>query len=289
MPSLVHRSATSADIPAAARLFVESVRDLALRNGLPDHAPSAESIEPWYQHLRETGLFEVAMEGDTLLSFAAGIVRDDLFFLSMFWTKPGRQGQGIGGPLLDRVWAQAEERGAAVFSVWSSIDFAALGTYLKRGMRPIGPVLTFGGTPKALEDILPAEVVPLDAAIASNVDQAVRGTARPVDHAFFMKEKSVARLVCRGAQTLGYFYAHEGRVGPAAWLDDRDARAVLGAAVREAALQTKSITLSIPGPNRLALDLAVDAGLRIEGSSHLLTSDLFGAIERYIPSGPALF
>lgn len=288
MGQLSYRKGSSIDVAPAAELFVTAMTDLMRRNGIDPGSTDPRAIQPWYHHLHDTGIFEVAMEDDTMIAFASGVVRDDLFFLSMFWTHPERQRKGVGRPLIARVWGEAEKRGAKVFSVWSSIDFAALGIYLKLGMRPVGPLLTFSGAPRAVE-AAPAEVVPLEAAVASNVDQAVRGTGRPIDHAFFAREKKHSKLVCRGAQTLGYFYAHEGRIGPVAWLDDRDGRSVLAAAIDAAKSDAAEVTLAIPGPNRVALDVVVDAGLPIVGSSHFLTSAPFGALERYVPSGPALF
>lgn len=291
MSDLVYRPGLETDVTPAARLFVESMTDLCRRNALPVTEPTVASIEPWYEHLRRTGIFEVAFDGETMVAFASGIVRDDLFFLSMFWTLPGRQRQGIGRPLLRRVWDEAARRGARTFGVWSSIDPAALGTYLRLGMRPVGPILTFGGEPKALPAHADAELLPLEVGVASSIDRAVRGTERSVDHAFLSTQKAVARAVHRAGRTLGYFYAHEGRVGPVAWRDDADGPSVLGAALSEGRRTSEkgTVTLSVPGPNHAAIDAALGAGLRIEGAAHFLATGPFGTIERYVPSGGALF
>jgi len=285
MTDVVYRLGTAHDVAVAAALFVETVLDLSRRNGLPASAPDVADIEPWYHHLEQHGLFEVACEGERLVAFAAGIVRDEHFFLSMFWTHPARQRQGVGKPLLDRIWAAASETGARDFSVWSSIDFAALGLYLRRGMRPVGPILTFGGVARPLGNA-EVELTTLDVAEAGSIDREVRGSARPIDHAFFVAQKETAHQVSAAGRVVGYFYAHHGRIGPAAWREGHG-RAVLKAAF--AALEGQSVTLSIPGPNRVGIDLAVEAGLLITGTSHYLSSAPFGAIERYVPSGPALF
>jgi GNAT superfamily N-acetyltransferase len=289
MTNVVYRLGTARDVAPAAALFVETMLDLSRRNGLPASAPDVADIEPWYHHLHQHGLFEVACEGETLVAFAAGIVRGEHFFLSMFWTQPARQRQGVGKPLLDRMWDAATKAGARDFSVWSSIDYAAIGLYLRRGMRPIGPILTFGGVARPLGDVevdVEVELKAFDAAAAGAIDREVRGSARPIDHAFFLAQKDTAHQVSSAGEGVGYFYAHHGRIGPAAWREGHG-RAVLSAAF--AALEGQSITLSIPGPNRDAIDLAIEAGLLITGTSHYLSSATFGAIERYVPSGPALF
>lgn len=281
------RSGRPDDVAPAAALFVESLQDLARRNGLTPPPYTPEGMEPVYRHLLETGIVEVAYDADELVAFAMGFVRDGLFFLSMFWAKPGRQKQGVGGPLLDRVWQAARARGATTFSVWSSIDYAALGSYLKRGMRPVGPVLTFGGPPAAVEHAA-TELVPLDAAAVMSIDRGVRGTARPEDHAFFRTTKHTALLVRAAGRDAGYFYAHEGRIGPAAWHEGQG-RMVLGAALQLASSQAPSVTMAVLGPSTEAIDVALAAKLKIVGTSHFLTSAPFGALARYVPSGPALF
>lgn len=284
-----YRSGRETDVPVAADLFVEALVDLCRRNGLPLAAPpSAASWVSVYEHIHATGVLEIAEDGGEMVAFASGIVRGDQFFLSMFWTRPTRQRSGIGRPLLERVWAEAARRGARVHHVWSSIDYPAIGTYLRFGMRPVGPILTFGGAPRALP-ACEADLSPLTIEAAGRIDHEVRGTARPEDHAFFSREKQRAHLVSREGAPLGYFYAHEGRVGPVAWTRDADGTTVLRAAIATAARDAESVAFAAPGPNRTAIDLAVELGLPIQGTSHYMSSTPIGAIERYVPSGPALF
>lgn len=283
--SIDHRSGRAEDLPKAAALFCEAYFDLARRNGLTPAPVTPAEMMPAYTHLLETGLFEVACEGDALRAFAMGFVRDDLFFLSMFWTQPGKQKRGLGRPCLDRILAAARARGARTFSVWSSIDFAALGSYLKRGMRPVGPVLTFMGEPVVEQP--DGELVPLAPGVAAALDAEVRGTPRRIDHAFFTETKQGFE-VRRDGRSLGYFYAKGGRVGPAAW-QAGEGSAVLRAGLHVAARETASVVMAVLGPSSEAIDAALGAGLKIVGTSHLLTSAPFGALDRYVPSGPALF
>lgn len=284
--SVSYRSGTADDVPGAAELFVEAVIDLCQRNGQPITSPPTAPMEVYFRHLAETGIFEVAEEDGRLVAFSSGIVRDARFFLSMFWTRPARQRQGIGRPLLARVWAEAERRGAKHHSVWSSIDYAALGTYLRTGMRPVGQILSFGGAPRRAPE-LDVELTPLDVATAAEIDARVRGTSREVDHSFLLREKTAAHAVRRGGRTLGYYYTGDGRVGPVGW--DEDGRSVLLAAIATTQRTSEMVNLSVPGPNHVAIDVVVELGLAITGTSHFLASAPFGALDRYVPSGPALF
>ena len=47
--------------------------------------------------------------------------------------------------------------------------------------------------------------------------------------------------------------------------------------------------MHVPGMNHDAMQFALRSGLRLTGFSHLLTSAPFGHLDRYLPSGPALF
>jgi hypothetical protein len=283
---ITHRRGEARDVPIAAELFVEALIDLCRRNGVSLAAPTPANMLPAYAHLHATGVFEVAEEDGAMVAFAMGLVRDGHFFLSMFWTRPTRQRRGIGRPLLDRVWSEARARGARTYAVWSSIDWPAIGLYLRFGMRPLGPIFTMGGVPRTKLEI-DVEIAPLEAGVAERIDRDVRGSERAVDHAFFAREKKTARVVRVGDRVLGYFYEHDGRIGPVAWSEAASGPRVLAAAI--ASTRGPSIVLAIPGPNRTALDLAVALGLEIQGTSHYMASEVVGRIDQYLPSGPALF
>ncbi|HKC65608.1 MAG TPA: hypothetical protein VKB86_18345, partial [Pyrinomonadaceae bacterium] len=88
---------------------------------------------------------------------------------------------------------------------------------------------------------------------------------------------------------VGYYYFSNGNVGSAAWLESEDAEALLESACREASNQAEQIRLMIPGVNHSAIGFALRAGLKLVSYSHLLTTEPFGQMEKYLPSGPSLF
>jgi GNAT superfamily N-acetyltransferase len=288
--TIVYRPLRREEIPEAAQLFIVAVADLARRHGLPPASYLQSAVETLYTHLFETGVFHVAQDGTRLVGICCGVVRQEIWFLSMFWVLPEERVRGIGRPLLEQVTAEARARGARTLCTWSSIDFVAVANYLRLGMMPAGPVLTFSGectTPPAPTTGL--ELRELSADVASSIDAVVRGTPRPLDHAFFRAREGSARQVERAGQPIGYFYASQGVVGPAAWLGPADAQLVLAAALDEARRQQAKVRLMIPGVNQAALTAALAAGLKLSGAAHFMASAPFGQLSQYLPSGPGLF
>jgi ribosomal protein S18 acetylase RimI-like enzyme len=286
-----YRSVRPEEIPAAMDVFLTALADLARRNGFapPKHYTHA-SVEPLFRHLFATGLFEVAEADGRIVSIASGIVRDRIWFLSMFWTLPEFQRQGIGRPLLERVFVESRQRGAELGCTCSSVDYAAIGLYLKLGLMPGGPIFTFAGPITAGgHDDRAATVQPLDPANAHTIDRVVRGTAREQDHAFWRARGVPAFQLEREGRVAAYFYVNEGAVGPAAWLHRDDGPALLACAIREAGKLAPEVRLMVTGTNQDAIRTATRAGLRIVGTTHWLRSAAFGVLEQYLPSGPALF
>jgi GNAT superfamily N-acetyltransferase len=279
------------EVPTAADVFLVSVAELARRHGLP--APvsyTRASVVPAYEHLLETGIFEVAELDGKIVGIAAAVVRDAIWFLAMFWVLPEYKLQGIGRPLLERVERLGHEQGASVRCVWSSIDFAAIASYLKLGMMPAGPIFTFAGPIKKPPAAHPeARLLPLAAVHASAIDRVVRGSARELDHAFWHARGVPAYELEIEQRVAGYFYVKDGVIGPAAWLDAADADALLSHALQQASAQASEVKLVALGSNQSAIRHATEAGLRLVSGSHFLSSAEFGKLDCYLPSGPALF
>ena len=124
---------------------MESATDLAERHGVRSMSLQApvEAIARAYGHIAESGVFRVAEADGRVVALACAIVRGPWWFLSGFWVRPGMQGQGIGGPLLDEVVREGERAGARAFFTWSSVDPRAVATYLRRGFLPGWPMLVF--------------------------------------------------------------------------------------------------------------------------------------------------
>jgi GNAT superfamily N-acetyltransferase len=289
--TIVYRPLRREEISEAAELFIVAVSELTRRHGLQPASFLQAAVETLYAHLFETGIFHAALDGKRIVAICCGVVREHIWFLSMFWVLPDQRVSGLGRPLLEQVTAEARARGAHTLCTWSSIDFVAVASYLRLGMMPAGPVLTFSGEctnePPAPTGV---ELRELQPDVASAVDTVVRGTPRPLDHAFFRAREGSALQLERGGKPIGYFYASQGVIGPAAWLEPQDAPLVLAAALREARGQQQSkVRVMIPGVNHAALAAALAAGLKLSGAAHFMTSAAFGRLEQYLPSGPGLF
>jgi GNAT superfamily N-acetyltransferase len=290
-PRVLYRSVRKAEVSETAEVFLTTVADLNKRWNLNWPLPPREYVVKVYDYIRRTGIFQVAKIDGQIAAICHAVVRDHLWFLSGFWTLPGLQGQKIGRPLLRRVWDEGTRRGASVFFTWSSIDLPAMATYMKMGMFPGYQALTFTGQPRGLAGkVAGYETEPLELKTALAIDEQIRETRREVDHRFWISEmKSEARQLVRAGRSVGYYYVNHGTIGPAAWLNDADAEALLQMAARDAAAESELIRLIVPGINHAAIDFALRTNLKLTGYGHLLTTAPFGQMEKYLTSGPSLF
>lgn len=272
----------------AADLFQDALTDLATRHGMPVPRLDIARVEAGYRHVARSGIFRVAAVEDRIVALACAIVRDDQWFLSGFWADPRERLRGVGGPLLRQVWEEGRVRGTRTHFVWSSFDVGAIAIYLKLGMLPGTQLFSFGGS---ILDLPPAgrlSLTPLTPAIAGQIDRDLRGIARPDDHAYLARSGDVGFAVVEGDTPVGYYYIHDGQIGPAGWVRDDLGEQVMVLALR-AASTTGDVKFVVPGMNHVAIRVALSAGLRLLHTSHLLWTGPIGHMERYIPSGPLLF
>ena len=291
MTLIQYRPVRETEMTEAVEIFLMSVGDMYKRHNITQPAPPRPVVEKFYDHIRRTGVFQVAEIDGKLAAICHAIVRDQIWFLSGFWALPRLQGQGIGRTLLERVWDEGARAGAKIFFTWSSVDVRAMATYMKMGMLPGYQILNFAGTFQSSgEGFRDYETQPLEIETAMKIDGQVRGTRRAVDHQFSFSEfKAEGRKVMREERAIGYYYFSNGNVGSAAWLEEEDAEALLESACREASKQAEQVRLMIPGPNHAAIRFALRAGLKLVSYSHLLMTGPFGQMEKYLPSGPSLF
>lgn len=296
MSDVIYRSATENDLAEAHALYETARDEMLMTHGISVPPPGGPDELEGERHLLRTGIYRVASQDGELIALSQAIVRDGIWFLSGFWVRPEVKDQGVGGPLLRQVWHAGEQQGARIFCVWSSVDTTAVAAYMKLGMLPGTQILTFSGDSeqvRRLEHPAGYETRPLDPADAAVIDQVVRSTPRPQDHAFWAEggwHGSRGRLVLRDGRPVGYYYTTaEGMVQPAAWLDPADGEAVLSLALREGLERAGRAGLRPLGLNHLAIRFALERGLRLRVCSHFLTTATFGHLDRYTTSGPMLF
>lgn len=286
-----YRAVRRAEMTEAVELFLTTLGDLHKRWNLHWPPPPREYVEQIYDYIRRNGIFRVAEVDGRLGAICHAVVRDRLWFLSGFWTLPRLQGQKIGRTLLRLVWDEGARRGAKIFFTWSSIDLQAMATYMKMGMLPGYQALTFTGEPRELPGKRSGyQTQPLELRTALSIDEQIRETRREVDHQFWISEmKSEGRQLVRRGRIAGYYYFNSGTIGPAAWLKDDDAEALLESAARDAAAESEQIRLIIPGINHAAIRFALRTNLKLTAYGHILTTAPFGRMEKYLTSGPSLF
>ena len=286
-----YRPARPEDVPEMADLFLEAVSNMYARNNITAALPPRPAVLLGYEHVRATGLFHVAELEGRIAAIAGAIVRDHLWYLSAFWTRPDLQRKGIGMPLLRAVWTAGQAAGATVFFTWSSVDSAAMASYLKLGMVPGYPILLFEGSLQKLPPVPSTyQVEPLEKSQAMALDQEIRATGRGTDHDFWRNGWGLqGRQVSQAGEVVGYYYLGKGGIGPVVWKKPQHGEPVLTLACREAATATPQIRLSIPGINHAALRFAFEAGLRLTSFANFLTTAPFGQMAQYLPSGPGLY
>ncbi len=287
---MVYRAIRDDEYQAAADLFFDALADMTTRLNMPPPHRDPELVARGYAYVARTGIFRVAEADGRLAALACAIVRDDVWFLSGFWTDPTRRLQGIGVPLLREVWDEGRRAGARAFYVWSSPDLPAIATYLKLGMLPGTQLFAFAGAARTAHVDATLGTEPLSAERVADLDRALVGVRRDGDHGYWLDRAGArGRMVTRGRDVVGYYYVHDGTIGPVGWASADVGDAVLRLAIADAAEGGRDVLLTAPGVNHTAIRLALASGLRLIRTSHLLWTAPFGAMDRYLPSGPLLF
>ncbi len=291
MAEVRYREACREDIPKMVDVFLESIGDLYSRNSFSSPIPPRPAVEGFLEYYLPTSIFHVAESDGQINAIAGAVVRDQIWFLCIFWARPNQQRKGIGMPLLRIVWNAGKEAGASIFCTHSSMDLTAMAAYMKLGMLPGHEVLYFSGKPERLSSKPSGyEVATLDKGAAMDIDRDIRGTGREPDHEFWLGTGSFqGRQVLLEGRVIGYYYLGMGGIGPAAWKRPQEAEVMMTLACREAAETTPEISFSVPGINHAALRFAFDSGMRLTGCCHFLTTASFGRLDQYIPSGPGLY
>ena len=211
-PLFAVRPLEEVDLPEATSVFLTTLGDLARRNGLPPPPWAPSAMEPRFRHLRATGDFWVAEQDGRIVSICAAAMRDQTWFLSLFWTLPELQGQGVGGPLLRRVYTIGRERGAERAFTWSSIDPDGDRDLHEARDVAVGQIFTFPGLSRPPEIPPDVGVRPGGDEIAV-LDRELRWVARDVDHRGG-PERGVGVSGVPGGRTIGWFYVQDGTIGP---------------------------------------------------------------------------
>ena len=313
---LTYRPARPDELAACADVWRDSINDYTRRLNQPDVPPETASLLRLYAHLQSTDperfvvatIREDPAGGDErVVGFAAAIMRERLWFLSMLFVRPELQGWGIGRALLARV---GPRDGEAAFrsTATDSAQPIANALYASQGIVPRVPLLNLIGLPQNPDAFgtLPSGIAPTAFAdlaggpggdghrrLADDVDaldREVLGVAHPLDHRWLRQEGRSGWLYHGpGGSVVGYGYATEaGRIGPVAVRDEALLAPILGH-LSSAVIPRGAFALWLPGTADRAIVPALRAGFQLDQFPVLLCWDRpFADLTRYLPISPGL-
>ncbi|SDN62409.1 [SSU ribosomal protein S18P]-alanine acetyltransferase [Klenkia soli] len=122
------RPMTRDDLTAVMRLEVELFS--------PDTWTRAMYLEEL--GMTDTRSYTVAVDGDEVVGYAGLIAYPDEAHVATIGVTGTRQGEGIGGRLLDALLVEADRRSPVVLLEVRATDEATQGLYARRGFVPIG-------------------------------------------------------------------------------------------------------------------------------------------------------
>ncbi len=310
---LTYRAARPDEIADCAEIWRTSINDYIVRLGQHEIPPDSNHVQRLFAHLQSTDgdRFVVATEradgGERPIAFVSAIVRERLWYLSMLFVLPERQGAGVGRELLARVLPKDADMARSTAT--DSAQPISNALYAGYGIVPRMPLLNLVGLPErpGAFGALPSGVEPVsfdDIAGGSGdgrghgdlvraideLDREIAGIAHPQDHRFLRTEGRRGWLY-RGpdGRSIGYGYAGEsGRLGPVAVRDPDLLAPVLGH-LTSAVTPRGAFAIWIGGAADRALEAMLGAGFRLEAFPVLLCWDRpFADFSRYLPISPGL-
>ncbi|THJ10238.1 GNAT family N-acetyltransferase [Nocardioides sp.] len=227
MDDLRIRPMTTEDLAAAERISDDAFYELDVATHVPGR-PRPERRTPersaaWVARSArflesDPGGSWVAEDASGVVGFASSARREEVWFLATFAVEPGRQGAGIGAPLLEV--AVEYGRDCPRWMLSASDDPRALRRYHRAGLR-LHPQMTLTGTVD--RSTLPAvsgvrEGTPEDREWMDELDRRLRGGPHGPDHDSLADSTSLVVT----AERSGYAYARPDHL---AVLGARDATA----------------------------------------------------------------
>ena len=272
---LVIRPMTLDDVGAAERVSDEGFFELDSRmrrvSGPQPSRRTEEHRAAWMErttHFVRTdpGGCWVAEDDSGVVGIATSFRREVLWCLATYAVLPGRQGQGIGKPLL----AAAMQHGRACTRrmLSASSDPKAVRVYHQAGFA-LHPQMYLTGTLD--RSAIPAvdkvrDGTPADVDLLDSLDRAARGAGHGPDHALMLRTWRL--LVSDTTTGSGYAYLDErGRVALLAASNRRTATRLLWAALADG---PDEVTIGhLTGANQWAVDVGMAARLELHQEGYL--------------------
>jgi len=260
---------TDADVPEAERVSDEGFLELDRRSRRRDEpAPerrSAAHRAVWIERTRHLVRTDpagcwVAEDDHGLVGMVSSLRREVVWCLATYAVLPGRQGQGIGKPLLAA--AMDHGRGCTRAMLSASSDAKAVRIYHQAGFE-LHPQMHLVGTVDrgaipVVEKVREGSASDID--LMDSLDRAARGAGHGVDHELMLR--TWRSLVSDSTTGSGYAYLDErGQVALLAASNRRTATRVLWAALAEG---PESVTVPhVTAANQWVLDVGLAARLAL--------------------------
>jgi len=268
VPSVEIRIPTDDDLP--------DIREILTAHGNDGAIVSADVVGPYLRHLIGRGGARVAVDDGRVVGFGATIDTGRAVHLADLFVRPELVGRGIGRPLLDAVFGDAERR-----TTFASDDPRALPIYVRAGMRPLwaslyveGPSERIAGLPPSLwcESATPDEV--------AAVERRWSGADRLADYVFWAGTPEGDLFAVRDGQRIVALGTARVRQASSVRVLDRlvvdPDRAVDPVPVMLAGIARAGrggvVLVTVQGPNPLVRTL-LDLGFRIADRDQFMASE----------------
>lgn len=275
MDELIIRPMTADDAEDAERVSDEGFFELDTRLRLAA-APAPERRSEahrrtWVERTRhlvrtDPGGCWVAEDASGIVGIATSLRRETLWCLATYAVLPGRQGQGVGKPLLAA--ALQHGRGCVRGMLSSSSDQRAVRVYHRAGFELHPQMRLTGSVDRSaipvLEKVREGSAGDID--LMDSLDRLARGAGHGPDHEHLLREWHL--LVADTTTGSGYVYVDErGRPALLAASNRRTATRLLWAALAEGSEQ---VTIGhVTGANQWVLDVGFAARLHLEQEGYL--------------------
>jgi GNAT superfamily N-acetyltransferase len=283
------RPIETADLEALGEVFYEADDELNVRRGLPKTPRNPMPLLRLFDHIiagsPQRGW--LAERDGRALGFGIAAQREDMTFLSFLFVRPDAQDKGLGRALLERAMANSDYRAVCI----GSMQPISAALYAQYGMVPRVPMYMFTGKPTTPLRGLPKgmQIRPVDSADVTELDRAVTGLTRPVDHAAWEKWDRQRLGLYRAGRLVGYGYVQSvGRLGPVIVREPEHLLPFVGA-LMDRLPQVETWLLNVPGPAAETFETLLKVGLRLEGPPVVYcATELRIDHSRYMPSSFAL-
>ena len=253
-----------------------AIREILTAHGNDGAIVTADVVGPYLRHLIARGGARVAVDDDRVVAFGVTIDTGNAVHLADLFVRPELVGRGIGRPLLDAVFGDAERR-----TTFASDDPRAMPIYVRAGLRPLwaslyveGPSERIAGLPQSLscEPATPDEL--------AAVERRWTGADRLADYAFWAGSPEGDLFTVReGGAVVALGTARVRQASPVRVLDrlvvDPDptveALPVMLAAIVRAG-RGGVVLVTVQGPNPL-LGALLDLGFRIADRDQFMASE----------------